>query len=137
MRYQDSPEGDPRWSISRDLIRGAIRLHVLHHGVEREIHGAWLTEELARHGYRISPGTLYPMLHEMEQAGVLASARRTVGGKVRRVYRTTPSGCVALDEGRRVLQELATEVGVARTEGLAGTDDARDPAELRTDVDTH
>ena len=54
-----------------DLLSGFVRLHILHHAAEQEIYGQWIMEELARHGYRLSPGTLYPMLQAMEGRGYL------------------------------------------------------------------
>jgi PadR family transcriptional regulator, regulatory protein PadR len=56
----------------RSFLHGAVQLHVLHHAAEHPIHGAWMAAELARHGYRISPGTLYPTLHRLEAAGLLS-----------------------------------------------------------------
>jgi PadR family transcriptional regulator PadR len=53
----------------RDLLSGFIRLHILHHAAEGELYGQWMIEEMARHGYRLSPGTLYPLLHGMERKG--------------------------------------------------------------------
>ncbi len=94
----------------REFQRGAVRLHILHHAAEQEIHGAWMTEELTRHGYRISPGTLYPTLHRLEADGLLASEQRVVDGRTRRVYRATKAGQHALDEDRKALKELAREV---------------------------
>ena len=94
----------------REFQRGAIRLHILHHAAEGELHGAWMTEELARHGYRISPGTLYPTLHRLESEGLLVSAKRVVDGRVRRVYRATPAGRRALAQDLAALAELAREV---------------------------
>jgi len=93
-----------------ELQRGAIRLHVLHHADQGEVHGAWMAEELAHHGYRISPGTLYPTLHRMEDEGLLRSRTVVVEGRRRRSYRVTPKGRRELAEGRRVLRELADEV---------------------------
>jgi DNA-binding PadR family transcriptional regulator len=87
-----------------------MRLHILHHAAEREIHGAWMTKELARHGYDISPGTLYPTLHRLEAEGLLTSEHRLVDGRGRRVYRVTAAGKRALREDRRALEELAREV---------------------------
>ncbi|MGW1993727.1 PadR family transcriptional regulator [Embleya sp. NPDC001921] len=87
-----------------------MRLHILHHAAEDEIHGAWMAEELAGHGYRISPGTLYPTLHRMEADGLLTSEQRVVEGRTRRVYRATDAGRAALAEDRRALAELAREV---------------------------
>ncbi len=94
----------------REFVRGAVRLHVLHHAAERELHGAWMAGELARHGYDISPGTLYPTLHAMEREGLLASRRVVVAGRRRRVYEATPQGREVLAEARRALRELADEV---------------------------
>ncbi|MDT0310432.1 PadR family transcriptional regulator [Streptomyces sp. DSM 44917] len=94
----------------REFQRGAVRLHILHHAAQEEIHGAWMAEELARHGYRISPGTLYPTLHRLESDGLLVSEQRVVGGRTRRVYRATEAGRAALAEDRRALRELAREV---------------------------
>ena len=69
-----------------------------------------MAEELARHGYRISPGTLYPTLHRMEEDGLLASRRTIVDGRWRRVYRATPAGRRTLRETKRALRELADEL---------------------------
>nr|WP_203613687.1 PadR family transcriptional regulator [Streptomyces rochei] len=85
-------------------------MHILHHAAQEEIHGAWMTAELARHGYRISPGTLYPTLHRLEADGLLASEQRVVDGRTRRVYRATEAGRQALADDRRALEELAREV---------------------------
>lgn len=94
----------------RELLRGAVRLHILHHAAEEPIHGAWMSTELARHGYAISPGTLYPTLHRMEAEGLLTSHTEVVGGRTRRVYQATDAGLIALADGRRAVAELAAEV---------------------------
>lgn len=94
----------------REFQRGAVRLHILYHAAEQEIHGAWMTRELARHGYQISPGTLYPTLHRLESDGLLTSDQRVVDGRTRRVYRATETGRQALAEDRAALAELADEV---------------------------
>lgn len=94
----------------RELMRAAVRLHILHHAAEEDIHGAWMSEELANHGYTISSGTLYPTLHRMEEAGLLCSRQEVVGGRPRRVYRATTAGLDALAEGRRSVAGLAAEV---------------------------
>jgi DNA-binding PadR family transcriptional regulator len=94
----------------RDFLRGAVRLHVLHHAAEGPVHGAWMAAELARHGYTISPGTLYPTLHRMQEEGLLTSTYKVAEGRRRRVYRATASGRRTLDAMRRALRELAEEV---------------------------
>lgn len=94
----------------REFLRGARRLHILHHAAEGEIHGSWMAAELARHGYRISPGTLYPTLHAMEAQGLLTSRGEIVDGRAVRMYRATSKGRRALSRMRRALHELAEEV---------------------------
>lgn len=100
--------------IDHDLYSGLIRLHVLHHAVhEPPIFGLGMIEELARHGYRISPGSLYPLLHGMEKKGYLRSGERRQGRSLRRVYRATPRGRRALaavqDKVRELFRELIEE----------------------------
>lgn len=87
-----------------------MRLHVLYHAARGEVHGAWMAEELARHGYRISPGTLYPTLHKMEAEGLLASRQHVVDGRVRRAYKATAQGRKTLQATKKQLRELADEV---------------------------
>jgi DNA-binding PadR family transcriptional regulator len=94
----------------RELMKAAIFIHVLHHASEEPIHGAWMSEELSRHGYDISPGTLYPTLHRMEADGLLVSDHVKAEGRVLRTYRTTPAGDEALAEARHAVRELADEV---------------------------
>ncbi len=87
-----------------------MRLHILHHADVEPVHGAWLAEELAGHGYTISPGTLYPMLHRMQKDGLLTSRQKVVDGRARRVYEITAAGRAALAEERAALAELASEI---------------------------
>lgn len=100
----------PRDTIQRELLMGMVRIHILHHAAERPIHGLWMIVELRRHGYEISPGTLYPILHSLARAGYLDSDREVVAGKVRRNYVLTALGREALAEARVRLRELAGEV---------------------------
>jgi DNA-binding PadR family transcriptional regulator len=94
----------------REFQRGAVQLHILHHAGEAEVHGAWMSQELAEHGYEISPGTLYPTLHRLEAEGLLRSRTIVEDGHSRRVYRITPSGRAALKRTKKALRELAEEV---------------------------
>lgn len=94
----------------REFLRGAIDLHILHHAAEGEIHGALMSRELAGHGYEVSPGTLYPTLHRLEDDGLLTSRKVVEGGHARRVYAITAEGRAALKRMRGALRELADEV---------------------------
>jgi DNA-binding PadR family transcriptional regulator len=94
----------------REFQRGAVQLHILHHAAEEEIHGAWMSRELAEHGYDISPGTLYPTLHRLESEGLLSSRPVVEDGHSRRVYKITGEGRRVLRQTRKALRELADEV---------------------------
>jgi DNA-binding PadR family transcriptional regulator len=97
-------------SADRDLYSGLIRLHVLHHAVQEPIFGLGMAEELARHGYRISPGTLYPLLHGLERKGYLRSTGSRNGKSLRKVYRATPAGHRALVAATKKVRELLREL---------------------------
>jgi PadR family transcriptional regulator, regulatory protein PadR len=96
--------------LTRMFFGGFVRMHVLYHAVKEPIFGVEMMEELARHGYDIGAGTLYPMLHKLEAAGYLSSHSETVGGKQRKYYRATRAGAIALDAAKAKLRELVTEV---------------------------
>jgi DNA-binding PadR family transcriptional regulator len=92
------------------LLVGFMRLHVLHHAAEEPLYGGWMIEELRRHGYRISPGTLYPLLHVLERDGYLASENGEREGRPVRLYRTTKLGKKALKLARERIKELFYEL---------------------------
>jgi PadR family transcriptional regulator, regulatory protein PadR len=93
-----------------ELYGGLIRLHLLHHASEGPLYGLSIIEELARHGCRLSPGTLYPILHGLEKKGYLRSTERRLGRTARRMYRITPSGLRALKGAKRRVFELFGEM---------------------------
>ena len=97
-------------AADRELYSGLIRLHVLHHAVEGPIFGLGMIEELARHGYHISAGSLYPLLQRLEKKGYLQSAEQRNGKSLRRVYRATPSGRKALIASKSKVRELFHEL---------------------------
>jgi DNA-binding PadR family transcriptional regulator len=94
----------------RELLNGLVRLHILHHAGERDVYGQWLIEELGRHGYRLSPGTLYPLLHAMEKRGYLCSRQERTDRSQRRLYSITPLGREALALARERVRELYDEM---------------------------
>jgi PadR family transcriptional regulator, regulatory protein PadR len=94
----------------RELLFGLIRIHVLVHASHEPIFGVAMMEELAHHGYRIGPGTLYPLLHGLERSGLLKSVLKNVGGHSRRVYKITSAGRKALDKARDKVGELHDEL---------------------------
>lgn len=94
----------------RDFFLGFIKIHILYHAAREPIYGAELAEELARHGYNLSPGTLYPALHRLEQQEYLALESRVMEGRTRKYYIITAKGQAALEEARHKIAELVNEV---------------------------
>lgn len=96
--------------LVREFFLGFVKLHILHHAAREPVCGADLSVELGRHGYSISPGTLYPTLHALERAGYLTKETRTDAGRQRKYYRATEAGHEALREGRQKVAELTREM---------------------------
>jgi PadR family transcriptional regulator, regulatory protein PadR len=94
----------------QELLKGLIRLHILHHASKAEFYGQWMIHELARHGYTLSPGTLYPMLHGLERRGYLKSKAVRSGRTFRRVYRATAQGRDADKLAKVQVRELIGEL---------------------------
>ncbi len=97
-------------AVIRNLYRGFVRLHILYHATEGPVYGTWLMEELRQHGYDLSPGTLYPILHALHKNALLTFQKKTVNGKQRKYYRATAAGQAALAEARVKLRGLAAEI---------------------------
>ena len=94
----------------RDLYSGLIRLHILHHAAREPIFGLGMQHELEQHGYKISPGTLYPLLQGLERKGYLRSQEVRNGKSLRRVYRATARGRAALAAAKDKVRELFGEL---------------------------
>ncbi len=96
--------------LDREFFLGFIKIHILYHAAKEPIFGVEIAEELARHGYKLSPGTLYPTLHRLEKEGYLESSSKVVNGRVRKYYRATAEGKLVLEQARRKIRELVIEV---------------------------
>ncbi|PEI96801.1 PadR family transcriptional regulator [Bacillus pseudomycoides] len=96
--------------VLRKLFLGFIQIHILHHAKEQPIFGSWMLAELKEHGYSISPGTLYPILHSMEHDELLKKEERNVSGKIRKYYTATEKGNEVLVEARKKAYELFKEI---------------------------
>lgn len=93
-----------------EFFSSLIKIHVLHHCLKEEIYGAWMMEELEEHGYKISPGSLYPLLKSLEQKGLISSRQIQEGKVMRKYYRITAKGKKELAEAKIKLKELIGEI---------------------------
>ncbi len=96
--------------VDREFFLGFIKIHILYHASKEPIFGVEIAEELARHGYSLSPGTRYPVLHRLEKEGLMESSSRVVNGRVRKYYQATAEGKLVLEQSKRKIRELVTEV---------------------------
>jgi PadR family transcriptional regulator, regulatory protein PadR len=96
--------------ILRKLFLGFIQIHILHHAGEHPVYGTWMINELKSHGYEMSAGTLYPLLHNMESDGLLVKEDKVVGGKIRKYYSLTLKGSKVLEGAKKRAYELFKEI---------------------------
>lgn len=96
--------------VLRKLFLGFMQIHILHHAKKEPFFGSWMIEELGEHGYSVSPGTLYPILHNLEEDGLLIKEDRVIEGKVRKYYSITDKGIEVLEEARKKAWELFKEI---------------------------
>jgi DNA-binding PadR family transcriptional regulator len=96
--------------VLRDIFLAFVRVHLLHHACAERIYGLEMIEELRRHGYDMSPGTLYPILHGLQERGYLRSEQELANGRVRKYYRATAAGRKLLEQLKSRIRELEREV---------------------------
>lgn len=94
--------------VLRKLFLGFIQIHILRHAEKEPIYGAWMMEELARHGYDISAGTLYPIFHNLEKDGLLTVENRLENGKIRKYYTITSRGVDVLEQAKEKIKEFTS-----------------------------
>ncbi|NYB51245.1 MAG: helix-turn-helix transcriptional regulator [Methanobacteriaceae archaeon] len=97
-------------ALNRKFFLGFIRIHILYHASKEEIYGVQMIKELKNHGYKVSPGTMYPILHSLESEGFLKCRKENVNGKIRKYYQITSKGRKILQESRVKINELINEV---------------------------
>jgi DNA-binding PadR family transcriptional regulator len=101
---------DTDWPMALNVFAGFVELHILYHASQSPVYGLWLIEELRRHRYRISPGTLYPVLHSMTASDLLVVRDVLTNGKIRKYYSITAKGRRHFAKAKRQLSELVREV---------------------------
>ncbi|MEW6659361.1 MAG: PadR family transcriptional regulator [Thermodesulfobacteriota bacterium] len=96
--------------IHRDFLQGMVKIFILHHASQGPVYGNKLSKALHALGYQISPGSLYPLLHHLENSGLLHSRLRVFKGRLRKYYQLTEQGRVCLAEIRQKLGDLVQTV---------------------------
>jgi len=96
--------------IFRRFFLGFIYIHILYHAKNEPFYGSWMIEELMSHGYQTSAGTIYPILHSLQEEELIKSEERVVEGKIRKYYSITPKGDKVLEEARTRAYDLFKEI---------------------------
>jgi len=94
----------------QEIYAGLLRLHLLYQACQEPIFGLAMIEKLGHQGYKLSAGTLYPLLHSLERKGYLKSRAVRSGRSVRRMYQATRAGRKALEVAREKVKELIGEL---------------------------
>ncbi len=98
-------------ALQREILLGFWKVHILHHANEGPVIGQWMIQELRRHGYEVSPGTMYPLLARLEERGWLKRKTEPGGGlRAKKEYSLTEGGREALAFLKNQVEELYREV---------------------------
>ena len=89
--------------IDREFARGFVKLYALWRASQGETFGMQIIEEMRELGFRVSPGTLYPILHTLLEERDVTQTNRLVNGKIRKCYRVTTKG---RKEAEEVIERL-------------------------------
>jgi DNA-binding PadR family transcriptional regulator len=101
---------DYQKQISQSFWKGMVKLVVLHQASVGPIYGDRLSKYLRGHGYEISPGSLYPLLHSFERGDLLQSRLKVYKGRTPKYYEITVSGKSCLNELRQQLAGIVRGV---------------------------
>lgn len=92
-------------AVDKGYMSGSSRMLVLNLLNEKSLYGYELIKTLKQRSndvFDMKEGTLYPILHKLENEELISSSNQEVSGRVRKVYHIT-------DKGRRVLAKEKQE----------------------------
>ncbi|MDW7649998.1 MAG: PadR family transcriptional regulator [Bacillota bacterium] len=100
--------------IDKSLLTGSTSMLILRLLEIKEMYGYQMIEELAKRSnktFSLKAGTLYPLLHNLEQKGIVTSYDDDAGsGRVRKYYRITKKGRELLSEKKQEWDVYSTAV---------------------------
>lgn len=92
-------------AVDKSLVSGSTTMLLLRLLEEKDMYGYEMIETLrarSQNVFELKAGTLYPLLHNLEQKKLLSVYEKEVGGKKRKYYKITK-------EGHKVLKEKKEE----------------------------
>lgn len=99
--------------ISKELIKGSTSLLVLSVLKENDLYGYKIIKEIEKQSenvFVLKEGTLYPILHALEEENFLESYWEENEGRKRKYYHITKKGLKCLKEKRQEWQVFSTSV---------------------------
>lgn len=88
-------------NIDKSLISGSTAMMVLKLLSEKDMYGYEMIEvlwERSQNVFELKAGTLYPLLHGLEEKGMLTAYEKEAGNKIRKYYSITKRGRKMLEE---------------------------------------
>ena len=112
--YIDKLYNDRRILIDRSLVSGSMGMLILRLLSEKDMYGYEMIDTLKKRSenvFELKAGTLYPLLHGLEEKQFLNSYEQEVLGKVRKYYQITPEGRKHLEQKKEEWKEYSKAVG--------------------------
>ena len=100
-------------AVEKSLVSGSMKMLILGLLKEKDMYGYEMIDSLrqrSRNVFELKAGTLYPLLHGMEEKGLLTAYEQEYAGKVRKYYRITKKGKQEIDKKTEEWQKYASAV---------------------------
>lgn len=100
-------------AIEKSLMSGSMTMLVLQLLSEKDMYGYEMIDTLRKRSqnvFELKAGTLYPLLHSLEDKGFVTVYEQAFSGKVRKYYRITSQGKGHLEKKKNEWQEYTGAV---------------------------
>ena len=100
-------------AVDKSLVSGSTTMLVLKLLEEKDMYGYEMIDTLrgkSKNVFELKAGTLYPLLHSLEEKGFLTSYEKEIGGKIRKYYSITDAGKKHLIQKKKEWNEYSQAV---------------------------
>ena len=100
-------------ALDKSLVSGSTTMLLLKLLSEKDMYGYEMIETLrerSQNVFEMKAGTLYPLLHSLEEKGLLTVYEQEVSGKVRKYYSITREGRNLLEQKREEWKQYSQAV---------------------------
>ncbi|ABX42386.1 PadR family transcriptional regulator [Lachnoclostridium phytofermentans] len=99
--------------IEKSLLSGSTTMLLLRLLEEKDMYGYEMIDTLRKQSnnvFELKAGTLYPLLHSLEEKNLLFSYEEEINGKVRKYYKLSKEGKKYLKQKKEEWQEYSKAV---------------------------